>query len=159
MENIKIEIVGYGAVKYTMLSIEPMKTVVFDWEKALNFEINSAPFIQYSHARACNILKRTNENPEPTYGKLEDIRERELLILLASFPEVFENAVTELKPSSITSYANNLADKFNSFYAALPVIRAESKELIGARLRLVDAVRIVLRNTLSLLGIKAPERM
>jgi arginyl-tRNA synthetase len=153
------EIVGYGAVKYTMLSIEPMKTVVFDWGKALNFETNSAPFIQYSHARACNILKRAEEQPEPDYGQLADVRERELLLMLAGFPEVFENAVNELKPGSITSYANILADKFNSFYAALPVIRAESEALVGARLKLVDAVRAVLGNALSLLGIKAPERM
>jgi len=153
------EIVGYGAVKYTMLSIEPMKTVVFDWGKALNFETNSAPFIQYSHARACNILKRAGEQPQPDYGELADVRERELLLLLAGFPEVFEDAVNELKPGSITSYANSLADKFNSFYAALPVIKAESEALVGARLKLVDAVRAVLGNALSLLGIKAPERM
>ena len=153
------EIVGYGAVKYTMLSIEPMKTVVFDWGKALNFETNSAPFIQYSHARACNILKRAGEQPQPDYGELADVRERELLLLLAGFPEVFEDAVNELKPGSITSYANSLADKFNSFYAALPVIKAESEALVGARLKLVDAVRAVLGNALSLLEIKAPERM
>jgi arginyl-tRNA synthetase len=136
-----------------------MKTVVFDWGKALNFETNSAPFIQYSHARACNILKRAGEQPQPDYGELADVRERELLLLLAGFPEVFEDAVNELKPGSITSYANSLADKFNSFYAALPVIKAESEVLVGARLKLVDAVRAVLGNALSLLGIKAPERM
>ena len=93
------------------------------------------------------------------YGELADIKERELLLMLAGFPEVFEDAVNELKPGSITSYANGLADKFNSFYAALPVIRAESETLVGARLKLVDAVRMVLGNALSLLGIKAPERM
>jgi arginyl-tRNA synthetase len=153
------EIVGHGAVKYTMLGIEPMKTVVFDWGKALNFETNSAPFIQYSHARACNILKRAGEQPEPEYGELMDVRERELLLMLAGFPEVFEDAVNELKPGSITSYANSLADKFNSFYAALPVIKAESETLVGARLKLVDAVRVVLGNALSLMGIMAPERM
>jgi arginyl-tRNA synthetase len=151
--------VGFGAVKYTMLGIEPMKTVIFDWTKALNFETNSAPFIQYSHARACNILKRAENKPKPEYDELVDNRERELLMMLASFPEVFEDSANELKPSSITAYANNLADKFNSFYATLPVIKAETDGLAGARLELVDAVRIVLRNSLALLGIKAPERM
>ena len=111
------------------------------------------------HARACNILKRAEEKPEPKYEELLDIREKELLMMLAGFPEIFKDAVNELKPGNITSYSNNLADKFNSFYAALPVIRAESQGLVGARLMLVDAVRVALRNSLSLLGIKAPERM
>ncbi len=151
--------VGCGAVKYTLLGVDPMKTVVFDWAKALNFETNSAPFIQYSHARACNILKKAMERPEPEYGGLKDVKERELVMMVAGFPEVFEGAVNELKPGGITAYANSLADKFNSFYASLPVIRAESPGLVGARLMIVDAVRIVLRNALSLLGIDAPERM
>ncbi len=151
--------VGHGAVKYTLLSVDPMKTVIFDWEKALDFETNSAPFIQYAHARTCNILKRAEEHPEPDYGGLTDAKERELVMALAAFPEAFEGAANELKPGDITAYANMLADKLNSFYAALPVIRADTPGLVGARLRLVDSVRIVLRNALSLLGIKAPERM
>jgi arginyl-tRNA synthetase len=151
--------VGHGAVKYTMLSVDPMKTVVFDWGKALDFETNSAPFIQYGHARTCNILKKAEEHPDPDYGGLTDLKERELIIMAAGFPEAFEGAATELKPGDITSYANTLADRFNSFYAALPVLRADTPGLVGARLMLVDAVRVVLRNSLSLLGIEAPERM
>jgi len=151
--------VGYGAVKYALLSVDPMKTVVFDWGKALNFEVNSAPFIQYSHARACNILKRAEERPDADCGLLGDRRERDLVMMVARFPEVFEKAVEELKPGDISAYANALADRFNSFYAALPVLKAEPRGLAGARLMLVDAVRIVLRNALSLLGIEAPERM
>jgi len=151
--------VGHGAIKYTLLSVDPMKTVTFDWEKALNFETNSAPYIQYSHARACNILKRAEERPEPDYAALTARREKELVAILAGFPETFENAANELKPGDITAYANDLADKFNSFYAAHPVIQAESPGLVGARLRLVDATRITLRNALETLGITPPERM
>jgi arginyl-tRNA synthetase len=151
--------VGHGAVKYTLLGVDPMKTVIFDWGRALDFETNSAPFIQYAHARTCNILKRAEESPEPEYGGLTDAKERDLVMALAGFPEAFEGAADELKPGDITAYANMLADKFNSFYAALPVIRAGSPGLVGARLRLVDSVRIALGNALSLLGIKAPERM
>jgi len=151
--------VGYGAVKYALLSVDPMKVVVFDWEKALNFEMNSAPFIQYSHARACNILKRAVEHPESDYGLLKDRGERDLVMMVGRFPEVFENAIKELKPGDISAYANTLADRFNSFYAALPVLKAEAPGLAGARLMLVEAVRIVLRNALTLLGIQAPERM
>ncbi|MCW3978641.1 MAG: DALR anticodon-binding domain-containing protein, partial [Candidatus Bathyarchaeota archaeon] len=139
--------------------VDPMKTVTFDWERALDFETNSAPFIQYAHARTCNILKRAEESPEPDYGGLTDAKERDLVMTLAAFPEAFEGAAAELKPGDVTAYANMLADKLNSFYAALPVIRAGSPGLVGARLKLVDSVRIALRNALSLLGIKAPERM
>ena len=153
------KMVGYGAVKYALISVDPMKVVVFDWGKALNFEMNSAPFIQYSHARACNILKRAEERPEVDYGLLRDQGERELVTMIAQFPEVFDDAVEELKPGDISAYANTLADKFNSFYAVLPVLKADPPGLVGARLMLVDAVRIVLRNALMLLGIEAPDRM
>jgi arginyl-tRNA synthetase len=153
------KMVGYGAVKYALISVDPMKVVLFDWSKALNFEMNSAPFIQYSHARACNILKRAKERPEADCGLLGDKRERELVTMIAQFPEVFDDAVEELKPGDISAYANALADKFNSFYAVLPVLKADPPELAGARLMLVDAVRIVLRNALMLLGIEAPDRM
>ena len=151
--------VGHGAIKYTLLNVDPMKTVTFDWERALDFETNSAPYIQYSHARACNILKRAQSRPEPDYGALTERREKELIMALAQFPEAFKNAADELKPGDVAAYANDLADKFNSFYAAHPVIKAESPGLIGARLKLVDAARITLRNALSTLGIVPPERM
>lgn len=151
--------VGFGAVKYTLLSVDPMKQVVFDWDRALNFETNSAPFIQYSHARTCNILKRARKKPEPDYGQLVDAKEKELVSLIAHLPEVYERAAEELKPGDVTAYANNLADRFNSFYATQRVIDAENPGLIGARLALVDATRITLRNALHVLGIDSPTRM
>ncbi len=151
--------VGFGAVKYTLLSVDPMKQVVFDWEKALNFETNSAPFIQYGHARTCNILKRAGKTPEPDYGQLVDVKERDLVNLIAHFPEVYERAAEELKPGDVTAYANSLADRFNSFYATQRVIDAETPGLMGARLALVDATRITLRNAMHVLGIDSPTRM
>ena len=151
--------VGIGAVKFTLLSVDANKTVIFDWAKALNFETNSAPFIQYSHARCCNILKKAPIKPKANYSLLTDVREKELITLIANFPEVFTSAADELKPGVITSYANNLADKFNSFYQALRVLNANNAELVGARLALVNATRVVLHNSLQILGIEAPERM
>jgi arginyl-tRNA synthetase len=153
------KMVGYGAVKYTLLSVDPQKQVTFDWKKALNFETNSAPFIQYSHARTCNILKRVPDAPEPSYGELDAVKERGLVNILAQFPEVFERAAEELQPSNLTSYANMLADKFNSFYATQSVLKAETPGLQGARLKVVDATRVTLRNALEVLGIDAPTRM
>jgi arginyl-tRNA synthetase len=151
--------VGYGAVKYTLLSVDPMKQVIFDWKKALNFETNSAPFIQYSHARTCNILNKAEQTQKADYGQLTDVKERELVNLIAQFPETFNGATEELQPADIAAYANNLADKFNSFYATQRVINAKTPGLIAARLALVDATRITLRNALYVLGIEAPERM
>jgi arginyl-tRNA synthetase len=152
-------IVGFGAVKYTLLSVDPMKQVIFDWNRALNFETNSAPFIQYSHARTCNILKKSIGKNLPDFSQLTNVKEKELINMIAQFPETFEGAVEELKPGDITAYANNLADKFNSFYATQRVLNAETPGLIGSRLALVDASRITLRNALDVLGIQAPERM
>jgi len=151
--------VGLGAVKYALLSVDANKQVIFDWAKALNFETNSAPFIQYSHARCCNILKRAETRPEADYSQLRDPKEREIVSAVANWPEVFAEAADVLKPGTITAYLNSLADKYNSFYSSLRVLNADTTGLIGARLALVDAVRVVLRNGCAALGIEAPERM
>ncbi len=152
--------VGMGAVRYALVEVDPSKPVVFTWDRVLNFEKNSAPYIQYSHARACSILRKAERKPEkPAYNLLKENLEREIIMALASFPEIFAEAAELLKPNQIADFANALADKFNTFYNGLPVIRAEPKELSDARLALVDAVRIVLRNALDLMGIVAPEKM
>jgi len=152
--------VGMGAVRYALVEIDPSKPVVFTWDRVLNFETNSAPYIQYSHARACSILRKAQRKPEkPAYSLLKETLEREITLTLASFPDTFIEAAELLKPNLIAEFANTLADKFNTFYNALPVIKAKSKELSDTRLALVDAVRIVLRNALNLIGIVAPERM
>jgi len=155
--------VGVGAVKYAMVVVDPQKPVTFTWDRVLNFETNSAPYIQYTHARACSILRRASEMgrraERPDYSLLKHELERDLVVLVSRFPEVFVEAADNLRPSLIATYANTLSEKFNSFYATLPVLNAEPAELGDARLRLVDATRITLRNALNLLGIDAPERM
>jgi len=153
-------IVGIGAVKYALVEVDPTKPVVFTWDRVLNFEKNSAPYIQYSHARACSIITRASREPEkPDYSLLKEPLERDLILMLSRFPEIFVEAAENLKPNLIADFANSLSDKFNTFYAALPVIKAKPQELSDARLMLVYAVRTVLRNALALLGIEAPERM
>jgi arginyl-tRNA synthetase len=154
------EFVGKGAVKYALIAVDPTKPVVFTWDRILDFEKNSAPYIQYSHARACSILQKASREPENAdYSLLTDLIERDIVLTLARFPQVFVDAVENLKPNIIADYVNSLADKFNRFYTKLPVIKAKSSELSDARLALVDATRIVIRNALKLLGIEAPERM
>jgi arginyl-tRNA synthetase len=152
--------VGKGAVKYALIAVDPTKPVVFTWDRVLDFEKNSAPYIQYAHARARNILRKASRDPENAdYALLDDPMERDLVLTLARFPDVFLDAAENLRPNAIADYVNTLADKFNRFYTKLPVIKAESAGLSDARLALVDATQIVFRNALKLLGIEAPERM
>jgi arginyl-tRNA synthetase len=154
------EFVGIGAVRYALIEVDPSKPVVFTWDRILDFEKNSAPYIQYTHARACSILHKALRKPKkPNYELLREKLEREIVLAIASFPDVFVEASEYLKPNIIADFANALADKFNTFYNALPVIKAEPLELSDARLALTDAVRISLRNALNMLGIVSPERM
>jgi arginyl-tRNA synthetase len=152
--------VGIGAVRYALVDVDASKPVVFTWDRVLNFETNSAPYVQYAHARACSILRKAAREPENAdFALLKEKLERELVLSLASFPDAFIEATEYLKPNLIADFANALADKFNTFYNALPVIKAEPQELSDARLALTDAIRIVLHNALNLIGIVAPEKM
>lgn len=152
--------VGIGAVRYALVEVDTSKPVVFTWDRVLNFEKNSAPYIQYTHARACSILRKAGKKSRnPAYELLGEKLEHEIVLALASFPDTFIDAAEYLKPNLIADFANALADKFNTFYNAFPVIRAEPQGLSDARLALTDTVKIVLRNALNLIGILAPERM
>jgi arginyl-tRNA synthetase len=154
------DFVGIGAVRYALVEVDAAKPVVFTWDRVLNFEKNSAPYIQYTHARACSILRKAERKPEkPDYALLKEKLEHEIILAIASFPDTFIEAAEYLKPNMIADYANALADKFNTFYNAYPVIKAEPQELSDARLALTEAVKIVLRNSLNLIGILAPKKM
>jgi arginyl-tRNA synthetase len=152
--------VGIGAVRYALVDVDASKPVVFTWDRVLNFETNSAPYVQYTHARACSILRKAERQPEtPAFELLTEKLEHELVLALASFPSTFAEVTEYLKPNLIADFTNALADKFNTFYNALPVIKAEPRELSDARIALTDAIRIVLHNALNLVGIVAPEKM
>ncbi|MCJ7631582.1 arginine--tRNA ligase [Candidatus Bathyarchaeota archaeon] len=162
-EQLKQEIskaVGVGAVKYSLLDVAANKQVVFTWDRVLNFDINSAPFVQYAHARACNILgKLDGETDSADYTFLKEPVEHELVRMIASFPEIIMEAADNLVPNAVTGFAYDLAAKFNSFYANLPVLKAEPTALRDTRISLVNGVRVSLRNALNVLGIEALERM
>lgn len=154
------EAVGIGAVKYALVEVDPIKPVVFTWDRVLDFEKNSAPYIQYSYARARSILRKADREIEkPDCSLLKEPIEHDVILMLGRFPEVFTEAVNNLKPNALSDFVDALADKFNSFYNALPVIKAEQQELSDARLALVDATSIVFRNVLKLLGIEVLEKM
>jgi arginyl-tRNA synthetase len=153
------ETVGIGALKYALVEVDPIKPVVFTWDRVINFERNSAPYIQYSYARACSILRKAATAEAPAYAALDKPLEHDLILTLARFPETFIDSAENLKPHAIAEYANALADKFNSFYNALPVLKAKPEGLSDARIALVEAVSIVLKNSLGLIGIIAPQQM
>ena len=152
--------VGLGAVRYALIDVDPGKPVMFTWERVLNFETNSAPYVQYTHARACSILRKAAHEPEnPEFPLLAERLEKELILNIANFPDMFIEATEYLKPNMIADYTNSLADKFNTFYNAYPVIKADSPQLSDARIALTKAIQTVLRNALNLIGVTAPEKM
>jgi arginyl-tRNA synthetase len=152
--------VGLGAVRYALVDVDPGKPVVFTWERVLNFETNSAPYVQYTHARACSILRKAAHEPEnPGLELLTERLEKELILNLAGFADMFIEASEYLKPNMVADYANALADKFNTFYNAYPVIKADSQDLSDARIALTKAIQTVIKNALNLIGVVAPEKM
>jgi len=155
------KLVAIGAVRYTLLATSSEKGIVFKWEEALNLRKNSGPAIQYSHARACSILRKARGvRKSVRRADLLNSKEEERLIkLLAKFPTVTKTVGETLQVHLLASYASELAQAFNVFYEACPVLGAKPNELREARLALVDCARIVLRNSLNLMGIPAPERM
>lgn len=154
------DFVGLGAVRFALVDVDSGKPVIFTWERVLNFETNSAPYVQYTYARACSILRKAGREPEnPDYGLLSERLEKELVLNLAGFPDMFIEASEYLKPNMVADYANALADKFNTFYNAHPVLKANSEGLIDSRLALTKAIQTVMRNALNLIGVTAPEKM
>jgi len=154
------EIIGIGALRYNIIKVQPEKDIVFKWEDALNFEGNSCPFIQYSHARACSILSKNKDDLEGFNAELlKHNSEIDLIKKIANFPDVIDDSCECYKPHSITLYLFDVASSFNQFYRDCPVLPEKNKDVRKARLALVDATRIVIKNGLNLFGIVAPEEM
>jgi len=154
------EMIGIGSLRYNIIKVQPEKDIVFKWEEALNFEGNSAPFIQYAHARACSIMsKKENRVEDVSFFMLKHDSELQLIKKLAKFPLVIDEACNGCSPHVITTYLYKVASQFNRFYRDCPVLSEENLELRKERLALVDSARIVIRNGLDLLGIVAPEEM
>ncbi len=152
------KIIGYGALKYSILKIDHNKNVIFDWERALDFEGESSPYIQYSYVRAKSILKKLKIDKKVDFGLLNQNEEINLINNLARFKEVFEKSLEDLKPYLIANYTYELAKSFNEFYNNCDCIHVE-KRLCNTRLTLVLAFSYVIKNCLWLLGIGVPEKM
>jgi arginyl-tRNA synthetase len=153
--------VGIGAVRYDIVSKQPTKGITFEWERALDFEAQSAPYVQYVHARCCGILEEADESPaaEVDAALLDAPEERALLHRIARFPAVVEEAADDLEPHVVATYTRDFAETFNTFYRECPVLGADDAERRAARLALVAAARHTVANALDVLGVAAPDSM
>ncbi len=152
--------VGLGALAYAMLAVDNVKDIVFDWDTALSFDGQSAPYIQNAHVRANSILRKAAALPTAArYDYALEPSETELIDLISRFPAAVQQAAVEYKPLLMATYAYELAKAFHGFYHAVPVLQAESAGIRDARLRLVAATRQTLANALRLLDVQAPAAM
>lgn len=150
-----------GAIKYGMLSTDPVKDIVFNLQEWLSFEGNSGPYLMYSYARSASILAKANPSAKQKVdlSLLGEDAEVELIRYLQDFNDVVLSAVKAYKPSTLTNYLFDLCKAFNRFYYNVPVLKADSKELMQARLALTEAFGTILEKGLNLIGIKAVKKM
>lgn len=170
-KKVITEGVAIGAIKYHIISQNRETDLIFDWDRMLSLEGNSAPYLQYSYARAESILRKAKtagkKNEEKKISKKENgiknpnrlIEENDLIHAMMKFPEYIRLAAESYKPNILTNYLYEFAKLFNSFYQKVPVLDAPTPELKNARLNLVKSFTRVMKKGLDLLGINTFERM
>ncbi len=159
-KNNVYKTVGLGALKYYILKVDPKKRILFDPKESVDFQGNTASFIQYSYARIQSILNGINfELSKDKYDrKLED-REKELIKQIDLFPSVISAAATSHNPALVANYVYDLVKSFNSFYQSLPILKSAFEDKKTFRVELSKLVGITIKNALSLLGIGVVDRM
>lgn len=153
-------IIGTGAVKYTILNQSPETDIIFDWDKILSFEGNSAPYLQYMHARAASILKE--QTPPDQIDPAYNLHPKEALVLrtLTQFKDAITESATKNKPNILANYIYELSQIFSNFYTHCPVLKADTDSQKAARLKIVELFAHTLKKGLELLsGIEAPDQM
>ena len=154
--------IGLGALKYFILKVDPKKTMLFDPKESIDFNGNTGPFIQYTHARICSILRKASEaglQPAVTDSVALSPKEVRLVKLLASYPQKVAEAAEALSPAVLANYSYDLAKEFNQYYHETPVLKEPDSALLSMRLSLIGTLARTLRGAMGILGIQLPERM
>jgi arginyl-tRNA synthetase len=154
--------VGIGSVKYADLSTDRIKDYVFDWDRMLSFDGNTAPYLQYAHARICSIFRRSGierSSVRKVVPIIDHSSERALAMRLLQFDTAVWDTVDKYAPHRLCTYLYELATEFSSFYEQCPVLKAEADDVRLSRLALCDFTARVMNQGLELLGIESPEQM
>jgi len=163
VENI-VRMVALGALKYFILKVDPRKNMTFNPKESIDFNGNTGPFIQYTHARIRSVLRKADEQ-SISFGKVNNLhlllseKERYLIQLLTEFPEVVKEAGNEFNPALIANFLYELVKEYNQFYHDYSILKEENTDLRNFRLVLSFAIAEVIKNGMALLGIDVPERM
>ncbi|HOJ66220.1 MAG TPA: arginine--tRNA ligase [Paludibacteraceae bacterium] len=163
VENI-VRMVALGALKYFILKVDPRKNMTFNPKESIDFNGNTGPFIQYTHARIRSVLRKAQEQ-SISFGKLNNLnlsisqKERYLVQLLTEFPLMVKEAGDEFNPALIANFLYELVKEYNQFYHDYSILKEENTDLRNFRLVLSSAVADVIKDGMALLGIEVPERM
>lgn len=153
------ELIGSGALKYFILKVDPKKRILFDPNESIEFNGNTGPFIQYTYARTCSVLRKAAKQTLEIKDKELNKAEQKLIILLSSYEELIEKSAADLNPALIANYIYDVSKEYNSFYQSNRILDAENESEQQLRLAITQWTGNVIRHGLSLLGIGAPERM
>ena len=156
------EMVGLGALKYYLLKVDPRKNITFNPKESIDFNGNTGPFIQYTHARICSVLRRAKADGMniTDYSMVKpDAKESEVIQALTDFPSVVKTAGDTYSPALIANYVYNLTKLYNSFYHDCPILKEEDASKRSLRLAISEMTARVIATGMDLLGIKVPERM
>ena len=155
--------IGLGALKYFILKVDPKKTMLFNPEESIDFNGNTGPFVQYTHARICSVLRKAEEQgikleSEVRVGDLQP-KEKEIIVMMYGWPMVLNQASENRSPAMIANFIFDLAKEFNQFYQECSILKEPDADRRMFRLQVCDMVAALLRNASELLGIGMPERM
>ena len=155
--------IGLGALKYFILKVDPKKTMLFNPEESIDFNGNTGPFVQYTHARICSVLRKAEEQgikleSEVKVGDLQP-KEKEIIVMMYGWPMVLNQAAENRSPAMVANFIFDLAKEFNQFYQECSILKESDADRRMFRLQVCDMVAALLRNASELLGIGMPERM
>ena len=157
------EMVGLGALKYFILKVDPTKNMLFNPAESIDFNGNTAPFIQYTHARICSLLRKAAEQgisiTDGLANTILEAEEKQLIKMLYRYPQVVLSAGDSFSPALIANYIYDVAKQFNHFYQETPIFKETDEQKRILRLRISQWVAVTIRNGMKLLGIDVPEKM